>query len=60
MANIQTIKPKKLEIAIVSHGGFIMEFINAVKHFQDPKFEGVFKNNTKNTSITIVKLSQNL
>ena len=56
MAKIQQIKPKKLDIAVISHGGFIMEFINATKKFQDPKFEAVFKNNTKNTSITVVKL----
>ena len=37
-----------------------MESINAVKYFQDNKYEDVFKNNTKNTSITIVKLTQNL
>ena len=37
-----------------------MEFINATKKFQDPNFEAVFKNNTKNTSITVVKMVQNL
>ena len=37
-----------------------MEFINAVKYFQDDKYVDVYKNNTKNTSITILKLTQNL
>ena len=38
-----------------------MEFVNAIKYFQSPEtHEDKFKNNTKNTSITIFKLSQDL
>ena len=59
--NIHEIKPKNLQILVVSHGGFIMEFVNAIKYFQSPEtHEDKFKNNTKNTSITIFRLTQDL
>jgi broad specificity phosphatase PhoE len=41
-------------ILVVTHGGFIMEFINAFKSiYGGPTHKDVFKNNAKNTSVNI-------
>ena len=53
-------QPKSLDFLVVSHGGFIMEFINAVKLHQDPQYQDKFNNNIKNTALCIFNLSQNL
>ena len=45
---------KELTLLVVTHGGFIMEFINAFKYFKDPENNvDKFNNNSKNTSVTI-------
>ena len=47
-----------MDFLVVSHGGFIMEFVNSFKALMDPKYVDQFKNNTKNTSITIFKITE--
>lgn len=50
----ENIKKRELTFLVVTHGGFIMEFINAFKYFKDPVNNiDKFNNNSKNTSVTI-------
>lgn len=49
---------KKLKIMVVTHGGFIMEFLNVVgvlKNNEPP----IFKNSATNCSITVLKIAKN-
>jgi len=34
--NLREYQPKQLKFLVISHGGLIMEFINAFKLLQDP------------------------
>ena len=52
--------PGTYDCLVVTHGGFIMEFTNAIRWLADPTFEDKFNNNSKNTSISIYKLEQQI
>ena len=47
----------RYDFLVVTHGGFIMEFTNAIRWFGDPSYVDKFANNSKNTSISIYTLT---
>ena len=49
-----------IDFLVVTHGGFIMEFTNAINWLKDNTFQDKFNNNAKNTSIWIYTLTQDL
>ncbi|CDW81697.1 phosphoglycerate mutase family protein [Stylonychia lemnae] len=46
------------KILVITHGGFIMEFLNAVRVMQSKS--PIFNNNAKNTAIYVIKFKQEL
>ena len=50
------INKESTRILVVTHGGFIMEFMNVVRNLQG--MAPIYNNSSKNTSITIVKFEK--
>jgi len=48
--------PPVQNMLVVTHGGFIMEFLHVVKKFQDQRYVEVFKNNAKNGCLFVFNL----
>ena len=46
----------QLKILVVTHGGFIMEFLNAVRAMMSKT--PIFNNNAKNTAIYVIKFKK--
>ena len=53
-------KNDKLNLLLISHGGFISELINSINYLNDPKKFKMYKKDIKNTSVTIIKITTNL
>jgi len=60
-ASAKVIKAKEElpKILVVTHGGFIMEFFNAL-NYRKSKQKPIFLNNTKNCSVNVVRISENI
>lgn len=46
-------KSSSIEILVVSHGGWIMEFLNVYNKLMNPAYKEKYSNNVKNASIHI-------